>query len=428
MPCLQLVEMLARRSLLVALLSLSPMVANAQQEYTNMQHRRTEEAITLMMDFARRTGLDGEGASKRYLWTDAFAVCNFLGLARVTRDARYRELALRLVDQVHQILGRHRPDDSRSGWISGLGEKEGKAHPTRGGLRIGKELPEQTADEPFNEREEWDRDGQYFHYLTKWMHALDQLTQSTRRPEFNLWARELATTAFAAFSYQPSSRWASRRMYWKMSIDLSHPLVHSMGQHDPLDGYITFLQLRATAATMPQAEPSPDLEDETHQLAEMVRRGKWATADPLGLGSLLIDAYRMEQLAQRGAVSNRRLVEALLDAALAGLQHFTRSGELQLPLEHRLAFRELGLAIGLHAAERMRAAINRVEGPAPTSTRLRAQLEATVRYAPMRDEIESVWRNAAHGNSHSWSDHRDINEVMLATSLSPEGCLVLQTP
>lgn len=36
-------------------------------------------------------------------------------------------------------------------------------------------------------------------------------------------------------------------MYWKMSIDLSSPLVPSMGQHDPLDGLITYLQLQATA-------------------------------------------------------------------------------------------------------------------------------------------------------------------------------------
>ncbi len=45
-----------------------------------------------------------------------------------------------------------RPDDSRRGWISGLGEAEGERHPTLGGLRIGKELPERRAGEPFDER------------------------------------------------------------------------------------------------------------------------------------------------------------------------------------------------------------------------------------------------------------------------------------
>jgi hypothetical protein len=76
------------------------------------------------------------------LWTDAFAVCNFLDLARLTGEGSYADLALRLVDRVHHVLGRHRADDARTGWISGLGEQEGASHPTRGGLRIGKVRPE----------------------------------------------------------------------------------------------------------------------------------------------------------------------------------------------------------------------------------------------------------------------------------------------
>ena len=40
---------------------------------------RTEQAIELMMGFAERTGLTAARPHQRYLWTDAFAVCNFLG-------------------------------------------------------------------------------------------------------------------------------------------------------------------------------------------------------------------------------------------------------------------------------------------------------------------------------------------------------------
>src|SRR5205823_2312671 len=109
-------------------------------------------------------------------------------------------LAGGLVERVHQSLGKHRPDDSRSGWISGLPEEIALAHPTRGGLRIGKTLPERGPDEAFDERLEWDRDGQYFHYLTKWMHALDQVSRATKEPRYNLWARELAQVAYRAFS------------------------------------------------------------------------------------------------------------------------------------------------------------------------------------------------------------------------------------
>lgn len=40
--------------------------------------------------------------------------------------------------------------------------------------------------------------------------------------------------------------------------------------------------------------------------------------------------------------------------------------------------------------------------------------------------IESFWRTPEHRRARSWSEHRDINEVMLATSLAPEGFLVLR--
>lgn len=46
-------------------------------------------AIDLMKEFARSTGLTGHLPSRRYLWTDAFAVCNFLGIYRQTNDQAF---------------------------------------------------------------------------------------------------------------------------------------------------------------------------------------------------------------------------------------------------------------------------------------------------------------------------------------------------
>ena len=97
----------------------------------------TALARELMEEFAAATGLVGSAPRRRYLWTDAFAVCNFLGLHREAGDGRWLDLALRLVDQVHKILGRHRDDDARTGWICGLEGDEAELHPTIGGLRIG---------------------------------------------------------------------------------------------------------------------------------------------------------------------------------------------------------------------------------------------------------------------------------------------------
>lgn len=383
-----------------------------------MSNPHVTESIELMQSFAAHTGLSEESPARRYLWTDAFALCNLLGLARLTGEERYASLALHLVGQVHHILGRHRDDDSRTGWISGLNESEGEAHPTRGGLRIGKSLPERGPRDPFDEALEWERDGQYFHYLTKWMHALDQLTCATGDARFNVWARELAQTAQHAFTHRTAGVPA---MCWKMSIDLSRPLVAAMGQHDALDGYVTCLQLRATAAAMPGAgSGGPELVEETRQFAALMEGVEWRTTDPLGLGGLLIDACRVEQLMRCDAMPDGRLLDALLAAALAGLQHYARGGELRLPAEHRLAFRELGLAIGLHALELMAEAAR-----APLNAEGQARLRALMQHAPLGRNIESFWCDPASRRSRSWNEHRDINEVMLATSLAPEGFLVL---
>ena len=168
--------------------------------------RNASDAIVLeiMEDFARLTGLAPVGTQRRYLWTDAFAVCNFLELFRLTNNETFRELALQLVDQVHHSLGRHRADDPRTGWISGLDEQEGELHPTRGGLRIGKQLNERKPGEPPDESLEWDQDGQYYHYLTKWMHALNRVGRVTGNPTYTRWALELAQTAHTRFTYVPS--------------------------------------------------------------------------------------------------------------------------------------------------------------------------------------------------------------------------------
>ena len=371
---------------------------------------RTERAIELLLAFAGRTGLGSSCRPQRYLWTDAFAVCTLLGLGHATGESRFAELALRLVDEVHHVLGRHRADDTRTGWISGLPEADGAAHPTCGGLRIGKPLPERGPREPLDERLEWDRDGQYFHYLTKWMHALDQATRSSGRLRFTTWARELAHAAHRAFTYVPRPG-GPPRMYWKLSIDLSRPLVESMGQHDPLDGYVACIQLDATA---PGATPS--LREAIAGFAAMIDARSLATGDPLGLGGLLADAHRLAQLAGHGADTDA-LVEALLAAALAGLRQYAGQSDLRAPAHHRLAFRELGLAIGLAAIE-----------PAAwreASDGVRARVDRLARYVPLRAEIEAFWLEPEHRRVATWLEHENINDVMLATSLAPEGFLRL---
>ncbi len=70
---------------------------------------RRDRAIELMTRFAERTGLTSNSPPRRYLWTDGFAVCNFLGLADATGDSKYAELALRLIDQVCKSASKFDP-------------------------------------------------------------------------------------------------------------------------------------------------------------------------------------------------------------------------------------------------------------------------------------------------------------------------------
>lgn len=377
----------------------------------------------LMAEFAKRTGLAPTAkAPQRYLWTDAFAVCNFLELFLQTKDEKFRDLALCLVEQVHAVLGRHRDDDPRTGWISGLGEEEGRRHPTIGGLRIGKELGERAPGEPFDESLEWERDGQYYHYLTKWMHALNRVSRVTGEPHYNTWALELAKTAHARFTVAPSSG-GRKRMAWKMSIDLSRPLVPSMGQHDPLDGLVTCNQLQATTRRQFAGTEAPDLSAEIAELAEICNGKTLATDDPLGIGGLLFDACRLVQLRLWGTAEPAGLLEAVLEAARLGLEASAVRNPLRLPAEYRLAFRELGLAIGLQGVGKIGRLIG--QNPAAFAPSLPPLVEALDRHLPLGEAIGRFWADGRNRQVAGWSEHREINTVMLATSLAPEGFLTI---
>jgi hypothetical protein len=378
----------------------------------------------IMAEFAASTGLSPvKDFPTRYLWTDAFAVCNFLELFRQTGDEEHKILALRLVDQVHQTLGRHREDDPRTGWISGLDEQEGKRHPTIGGLRIGKKLNERGPRDTFDESLEWDRDGQYFHYLTKWMHALNRVSRVTGDLTYNRWAIELAETAHARFTYVPPYD-NRKRMYWKMSIDLSYPLVQSMGQHDPLDALITYSELRMTPPGDIETPGSLDIAGEIRDLTAICEGKSWVTDDPLGLGGLLADAFRVGQLVVNSIFEPADLLQTILASSQAGLQSYTtRRNPLNLPADYRLAFRELGLSIGLRAIERLKGLIKENQGFFPERESLLSRIENLMQYTPLTDTIEKFWLDPANKEAETWSAHRDINMVTLATSLAPDGYL-----
>jgi hypothetical protein len=122
-----------------------------------------------------------------------------------------------------------------------------------------------------------------------------------------------------------------------------------------------------------------------------------------------MNAYQLEKLQDEGAHVDARLIDRLLEASTNGLKKYLKRRQLQYPAEHRLAFRELGLSIGLHAVERMK----------------HTSAKSLKPFLPLATHIEDFWLDPKHQGSTTWKDHLDINEVMLATSLDPESWLFM---
>jgi hypothetical protein len=378
--------------------------------------KRTVVAARLMSEFALRTGLSPPAQHpQRYLWTDAFAVCNFLELFARTGDQSYRRCAASLIEQVHRVLGQFRDDDVRQGWISGLEEETGSRHPTIGGLRIGKPLRERAAHEEMDERLEWDRDGQYFHYLTKWMHALCQASFALDEPHYASWAVQLGEAAFKGF-VRNSRSGEVIGVYWKMSTDLARPLVAASGLHDALDGFITFREARH-ASTSLLGQAACELDGGIAAFEELCENKDWSTDDPLGLGGLLFDACGLSLLMIEP--NDVRFLETLLDSCRTGLAMLVAQRQLQRPAFYRLAFRELGLAIGLSAIP----IIARQTRTFPISPAAQSSIDFLASSASLGEDILAFWLPETQRQQKNWRDHQDINDVMLATTLIPEAFL-----
>ncbi len=363
--------------------------------------RNLNAARHLMEDFSKRTGLAGSHGkeSVRYLWTDAFAVQAFFGLSRLTGEELYKKQALKLIDLVHYHLGRFHPDDPRRGWISGLSEEQGKKHPTAGGLRIGKKLPERKEEQRYDAQLEWERDGQYFHYLTRWVTALLQAGRETLDSRYNEWAADLMQ-AGGEFITRDAGH---PHMYWKMSTDLSRPLVPSMGAHDPLEGLTCTLSVEKA-----NPEKKLELEPLSRRFEELCKGMDWKTSDSLGIGGLLLNTLRAAALAGSGmALPGPVKAEKLFRDSMISLESFYQDYPEHQPAGRRLAFRECGLSLGIRALDGM------TGHPALPAI----DFKDLKKYHFIADGIEEFWMEPGHQTVPSWTQHLDINTVSLASSL-----------
>jgi hypothetical protein len=256
------------------------------------------------------------------------------------------------------------------------------------------------------------------------MHALNQVSRVTGDVKYLTWAIELAQTAHAGFTYIPRPG-GRKRMYWKMSTDLIRPLVPSMGQHDPLDGYVTYHELQLTSVKDFGQVSHPGLGADIADMTGICQGLSLSTDDPLGIGGLLTDASRIAQLTIKRGSAYGILLESILDSALTGLDGFVQGGSLELPAGYRLAFRELGLSIGLSGAGMLAVWIEENPDLFGRSHVLQRQVESLVGYGEAGKNIEQFWMHDMNRQAGTWTGHREINMVMLATSLAPKGFLVI---
>jgi hypothetical protein len=169
----------------------------------------------------------------------------------------------------------------------------------------------------------------------------------------------------------------------------------------------------------------PDLHAEITDMVELCRGQDLETDDPLGIGGLLFDASRIVQLMVQGGFADSDLLERVVESALQGMRTVRRSRLLHLPARYRLAFRELGLSIGMKGLGRLSVLIEGNKGVFGPKGSLHQKVAELRGYVPLAGKIEQFWRRKRTPGAVTWKEHREINMVMLATSLDPEGFLVI---
>uniref|UniRef100_A0A914VG78 Uncharacterized protein n=1 Tax=Plectus sambesii TaxID=2011161 RepID=A0A914VG78_9BILA len=218
------------------------------------------------------------------------------------------------------------------------------------------------------------QDGQYYHYLTKWMFALNRMSLATKEQHFNAWAVDLVKAVHPHFVQTVNGR---LRMFWKMSIDLSQPLVPSEGGLDPYDGYVTYRLLQDYS----QDEQLLRKEiDEMRTLVE-ARYRHYRTNDTLDAGEALwlSHFYPNEDWAKQLHLKASEAVDSLW-----------QQGEFSGNWKRRLAFREFGTTIGVQMHP-----------------------ELKTRWMDRINQLHSLWVE------HLFKRDDDITPVMFCSSLLP---------
>lgn len=229
----------------------------------------------------------------RYLWTDAYGVILLVSLFDKLNKKSYLNQAEGVVASVDQVLGRSR------------------------GIRIG-EAP--------------DRDGQYFHYLTMWLHALEVLGRYI--PEYRREGVDLVRQIHEPFLVR------GQGVIWKMQEDLSAPYPgFGFGALDAFGGYVAYNMLDR-GLLVSEISDMRALIDESAAHLEITQ--------DLGLGMMLWMCHFFPE--ERWAMQQRQRSLNMLDRMWIANGYYCRE---PLLAQTKFAFTNYGISIGLQAvAER----------------------------------------------------------------------------
>lgn len=319
-------------------------------------------------------GEKGE-CQRRYLWTDAFGVLNFVTMAQrypESRRAVLLDAAKKLIDSVHATLGQPRSS------AFPMAVQAGSTYGFKG-LRIGKEKARASSDA----RMEYD--GMYWHYLDKWFFALLRYYQVSGDLDALRDVVSLIKAIHPAFM-QKSRTGQPLGLHWKMNSDLT-PIPESGRAYpndDALSGYLMYSLVRHASL----GKDVPSLDQECKELGEVAQQyvasGVRLSPDPLGFG---LWGWKSQWL---GAEWSRPIRERL--RLLAPIAMDVSTG-MQLP------FRLYGALLGAQMVP-----------------------DASLGLAEVAEQILSSTRIVEHelGTSVGGAEgHSCINKVMLASALDP---------
>ena len=147
-----------------------------------------DRAAAILRGYAGRTGLaPASGTPTRYLWTTRSRSARTSGSTRRPANPPVAPARSRWSSRSTPSSGAAGAR-RRTGWIGNL-PSEGAIH-RRPQVSGSADRSPNAGPSNRSTTGSMDRDGQYYHYLTKWTHALCRASRVTGDPVYGVWAAE----------------------------------------------------------------------------------------------------------------------------------------------------------------------------------------------------------------------------------------------